>query len=369
MRRRKLARVRPTASDRLGLRNNSDAPVRAAGEVAGHLQWAKKPLRVGFILTNEFTLSALADFIDVLRLAADDADDSRQIRCHWHVMASSMAPIKASCGLTVSPTCGLVDPANLDYVVVVGGLLHRGIPLDRQTSAYLTWVSRAAIKLVGICTGGFVLCRLGLMRGRKCCISWFHYWDFLEEFDREVPVADQLYVVDGSRLTCPGGAASVHLAADLVRRHLGASTAQKVLHMLQIDQPKQGSSAQPAPPMELVHGNAHVSRALLCMEQNISRPISVPEIAARQGISSRHLDRLFHEVVGTSPHATYLKLRLKHARWMLELPLSLASIAAETGFSDTAHLGKAFKKAYGLNPSEERRLRSKLPGKSRANPP
>ena len=30
--------------------------------------------------------------------------------------------------------------------------------------------------------GSFVLWRLGLLRQRKCCISWYHYRDFLEEF-------------------------------------------------------------------------------------------------------------------------------------------------------------------------------------------
>jgi AraC-like DNA-binding protein len=40
---------------------------------------------------------------------------------------------------------------------------------------------------------------------------------------------------------------------------------------------------------------------------------------------------------------------------MLRLDYSLATIAANTGFSDGAHFGKAFKAAYGINPSEERR--------------
>ena len=352
--------VSDTLITRGSLRVNGPLSAAELFSVSGQLaqlQWAERPLRVGFILTNDFTLSALADFIDVLRLAADDADDSRQIRCHWHVMSSSTTSIRASCGLTISPTCELLDPESLDYIVIVGGLLHRGTPLDRRTMTYLTAAGRTEVKLVGICTGSFVLCRLGLLREKKCCISWFHYQDFLNEFEKEIPVADLLYVVDGNRLTCPGGAGCIHLAADLVRRHLGASTAQKVLHMLLIDRPKQGSSAQPAPPMELVPDNEHVSRALLCMEQNIARPISVPDIAARQGISSRHLDRLFRNVVGSAPHATYLKLRLKHAHWMLTSKLSLAAIAAETGFSDSAHLGKAFKKLYRRNPSEERRLR------------
>ena len=46
-------------------------------------QWSGKPLRVGFVLTRDFTLSAFSDFVDLLRLAADDADHSYPIRCQW----------------------------------------------------------------------------------------------------------------------------------------------------------------------------------------------------------------------------------------------------------------------------------------------
>src|SRR4051794_3173332 len=80
-------------------------------------------LRVGFVLAPNFTLTALSNFVDVLRLAADEGDRSRPIACAWHVMDSSKRPIRSSCGLTVDPTSALLDPQDLDYVVVVGGLL------------------------------------------------------------------------------------------------------------------------------------------------------------------------------------------------------------------------------------------------------
>jgi transcriptional regulator GlxA family with amidase domain len=319
------------------------------------LRWGAKSLRVGFVLTNEFTLSAFADFIDVLRLAADDADRSRPIRCQWYVMSSSEKPVKSSCGLLVCPTSRFVDPLDLDYIVVVGGLLRRHSPLDRKTMDYLTRAGRTNVKLAGICTGSFVLCRLGLLVGKKCCISWFHYRDFLEEFHNLVPVADQIYVVDGNRITCPGGAGVVFLAADLVSRHLGVSTAQKVLHIQQIDRLKPGSSVQPAPPFEVTRQNDRISRALLLMEQNLARAIPISKIASSLDTSTRQLERLFKETVGCAPQAAYLQIRLKHARWMLNTDLSLASIAADTGFSDGAHFGKAFKAMYGINPSDERR--------------
>jgi transcriptional regulator GlxA family with amidase domain len=209
---------------------------------------AIRPLRVGFILTNNFTLTALSNFVDVLRLAADDGDNSRPIRCQWHIMSDSDEPIKSSSGLLIYPTSRLINPAELDYVVVVGGLLHRGPQIDERTKKYLLAAADTNVDLIGVCTGSFVLWRLGLLGQKKCCISWYHYRDFLEEFGETLPVADQLYVIDGKRITCSGGIGVAYLAAHIVELRMGLSSAQKALHIMQIDRMKPGSSAQSAPP-------------------------------------------------------------------------------------------------------------------------
>ena len=139
------------------------------------------------------------------------------------------------------------------------------------------------------------------------------------------------------------------------RPHIGVSTAQKVSHMLQIDRPKPDSSVQPAPPCGFYGQNELISRALLLMERNLACTVPISEIASSLETSTRQLERLFKESIGCAPQVAYRRIRLKHARWMLRSGLSLTSIAADTGFSDGAHFGKAFKAMYGVNPSEERR--------------
>ena len=314
-----------------------------------------KPLRVGFVLTNSFTLSALSNLVDVLRLAADDGDLSRPIRCRWHIMSHNADAVRSSAGVAVLPTAPLLDPVELDYIVVVGGLLHKGAQIDEVTSRYLVRAGKSLVAMVGVCTGSFVLYRLGLLEGKKCCVSWYHYRDFIEEFDDFIPSADQLFVVDGRRITCSGGAGVQYLAAYLVDRHLDASSAQKALHILQVDRMRPGSTSQPAPPSAEAADDERISRALIVMEQNLARPATIATIASKLKMSPRQLERLFKEKFGSSPQVAYLQLRLKHARWMLRTDLNLASIAAETGFADGAHLSKAFKASFGVNPSDARR--------------
>lgn len=322
-----------------------------------HSRAVQPKLKVGFLLLHNFTLTAFATFVDVLRLAGDEGDRSRPIACDWQVMSAGRRPVRSSCAIEVQPTSGLIDPSGFDYVVVVGGLLRDVPPLPPETTTYLHKAAAAGVPLVGVCTASFVLCRLGLMEHRKCCVSWYHYREFIEEFPHLVPVADLLFAIDGDRITCSGGAGVADLAARLVARHLGEAQAQKALDILLVDRPRDEASPQPAP-----HPDAHaghdrrVQRALLMMEQNLADPLTTPEIASRLGLGARQFERLFQDQLGTSPHQAYLDLRLKHGQWMLRnTSATTAQIAADLGFVDSSHFGRAVKTRLGMTPAAFRK--------------
>jgi transcriptional regulator GlxA family with amidase domain len=125
-------------------------------------------------------------------------------------------------------------------------------------------------------------------------MSWYHYHDFLQEFDAIVPVADELYVVDGDRVTSSGGIGAALAAAHLVERRLDAGSAQKALRIVQIDRARSTATLQPAPPLTLSCDDDRVTRALLIMEQNINSPIQSmklpPEFRLVDVTSSAHLN-------------------------------------------------------------------------------
>lgn len=312
---------------------------------------ARPRLSVGLIPATNFTLSALSLFVDVLRLAGDEGDKSRPIGCRWEIMSSS-ATIRSSCGLTIARTSPLVDPRQFDYVAIVGGVLHAGRQVDDATLAYLREAAGLGIPLIGLCTGSFILARSGLMAGRACCVSWFHYGDFRAEFPDGKAVADRLFLVDRDRITSSGGSGVADLAAYLIERHVGGSSAQKSLHILLLDQARQGTDAQPHPRVENYVGNERVSRALLLMEQNMSVPLKIAALAERLGLSSRQLERLFRDAVGDRPSRVYRGLRLRYALWLLEnTRRSVTDVALESGFADCAHFSRNFKQMFKVSPS------------------
>ena len=316
----------------------------------------RTPLRVGIVLAENFTLSAFALFIDHLRLAADEGDRSRPLNVQWSIMASKPDPLRASCGVMTTPTSSFLDPRELDYVVMVGGVLHAGRQIDEATERYLKRVAEAGVPLIGMCTGSFILCRIGLMKGRKACVSWYHYQDFLDEFPDHDVVADRLFVADGDRITCSGGAGAADLASHLIERHIGWSVAQKASQVLLFDRTRGGAEAQPHPPMSEKVNDPRVRRALLLMEQNLARPLAISQVAGKLGLSTRQFERLCHATLGMSPASAYRHLRLRYAHWLIgNTDRSVTEIAHEAGFADCAHFSRQFKETYGSSPSGQRR--------------
>ena len=321
-------------------------------------------LSVGFVLLNRFTLMPFAAFVDCLRLAADEGDRGRQLRCQWTFMTSSGQAAESSCGAFISPCETFCRPEQFDYIAVIAGIQDDSVPADRQAMAYLRRAADAGVPLIGVCTGVFALVQAGVMERRRCCVSWYHHHDIMRRFPEMEPVADRLYVDDGDRITCAGGAAAADLAAYLVERHLGRAWAMKSLHIMLLDEARTGTQPQPQPVVLGNIGNPLVRRAVALLEQNLGESISIEILAERVGTSRRNLERRFHETLGVSPQKFARDLRLRYGLWLLHYTgKSITEIGERCGFADTAHFSRHFRSAFGMTPTQLR----KCPGGSSDN--
>ncbi len=308
-------------------------------------------LRVGIVTLRNFTLLPYAGFIDVLRLATDEGDRSRQRACRWTVMSDDGRDIRASCGNVVRVNGAFRDPREFDYVVVVGGLLHETPQSDPATDAWLSEAAGRNVPLVGLCTAVFTLLRLGLMSGRQCCVSWFHYRDLKRAFPDVTPVADRIFVADGPRITCAGGTAAIDLAAWLVARHLGEGAANKAMHILLAEAARPADAPQPhivagQPPQD-----PRLERAVAMIEQQFAEPLAIDVMAAAVGVSRRQLERIFRAELGLSPWQYALERRLRQGHWLLtHTDQSITDIAQACGFADASHFSRRMRANFGAAP-------------------
>lgn len=312
-------------------------------------------LRIGFILSRAFTLSAFALFVDTLRLASDELDRSGRVTADWQVLASSRNPVRSSCGVQLVPTSAFVDPASFHYIVVVGGLLAEPEPVDAEALRYLRRAAAANVPLIGLCTGSFILAQAGLMKGHECCVSWLHAREFQDRFPDHVVRSDRIFHLDESRGSCAGGSSAADMAALLVRRWISEDAERNALEVLQIDQARSPSHLQARRIFGDETYDVRVKAVLLSMEQHVTDCLSIAQLARQVGLSRRQLERLFREKAGMSPARAYNRVRLAHAKSLVtNTDASMLEIALEAGFESASHFSRTFKKFHGQTPSELR---------------
>lgn len=315
-------------------------------------QTKQERLRIGFILARSFTLSAFGMFVDTLRLASDESDRSGRRFADWQVLASTRHLITSSCGVQVVPTSDLVDPTEFDYIVVIGGLLNHESPIDNETTTYLKKAASRKVKLIGVCTGTFILADAGLMNNHLTCVSWLHYDAFRERFPELDVRADTIFNLDRSRGSCAGGSSAADMAASIVRRHISKEAERNAMEVLQIGKARSALDIQARRPLSIDCDDPKVQAALIIMERNIENTLSIPELAAAVGVSRRQLERLFLEKTKSSPALAYRRVRLDRARHLLlQTKAPLIEIALEVGFENASHFARIFARTYGQSPT------------------
>ena len=79
--------------------------------------------------------------------------------------------------------------------------------------------------------------------------------------------------------------------------------------------------------------------------------VRTTELAAQLGMSERQLERRFLSWIGMSPKAVARVVRLQRLAAHFHSGMSWAEIAAETGFSDQAHMVREFRAMTGTTPA------------------
>ncbi|MGW6282615.1 helix-turn-helix domain-containing protein [Kribbella sp. NPDC055071] len=99
-----------------------------------------------------------------------------------------------------------------------------------------------------------------------------------------------------------------------------------------------------------------VEAMLRHLRDNLSRPITVRDVAAVAHLSERHAERLFQHQTGASIMSTLRRLRLElAAQLLLDPALTVTEVARSCGYSDVRPFSTAFRRHYGRTPGEHRR--------------
>lgn len=112
---------------------------------------------------------------------------------------------------------------------------------------------------------------------------------------------------------------------------------------------------------DTVHLSSNLSNILDYVHLHFTERLTVEQLSAKFGISSRHFIRLFQSATGTGFSEFLQHKRVEYAcRLLLETDYKIAYIAKSSGYKDTGHFNTLFHKIVGSSPSLYRKTNKPL---------
>ncbi|KGN37096.1 GlxA family transcriptional regulator [Knoellia subterranea] len=267
------------------------------------------------------------------------------------------APIRTATGLTLQSDLALESVRGpLDTLIVSGGLGFVEAMDDDILVAHVRRLARETRRVASVCTGSGILAAAGLLTGRRAATHW-HHADYLSRRFPDVHFDEApIFVTDDGICTSAGVTAALDQTLAFVEADAGAELARAVARHLVTYLQRPGNQAQmsmftaaPPPQSELVRDTVDF------VESHLGEDLSTTALARRVGVSERHLGRLFHESVGTSPGRYVRRCRVEAAAHLLTTTrLTVEAITARCGLGTVETLRQAFHSRYGVSPSHYR---------------
>ncbi|WP_051570863.1 helix-turn-helix domain-containing protein [Cryptosporangium arvum] len=110
-------------------------------------------------------------------------------------------------------------------------------------------------------------------------------------------------------------------------------------------------------------GRRQVDRVVGYMHAHLSDDVTLDALAAQANVSKYHFVRLFTRATGRTPHRYLRDLRLRRGAELLAGPESVQRIALACGYRSPGQFATAFRREYGVSPTDYRR------GESRSESP
>ncbi|WP_432735762.1 DJ-1/PfpI family protein [Maridesulfovibrio sp. FT414] len=148
-------------------------------------------------------------------------------------------PLRGIGGLRMIPDYSFEDAPDLDVLLLPGtGEVEK---YALSSGEALAWVQDQFDKveyMTAVCTGGLILQKAGLLKGRRATTHW-QLMDYLAEDPEVTELPEMRYVRDGKVVTSQGVSAGIDMALWLVGQIHDPDHARMVRKILQYD---------PAPP-------------------------------------------------------------------------------------------------------------------------
>lgn len=278
-------------------------------------------------------------------------------------------PVTTTAGLRLMPDLSLDEvDFPVDTLVIPGRPDWWAAVSDTALVAGITRLADRSRTVASVCAGAFPLAATGLLDGRRAATHWRLAGDLAARYPKVEVDDDAIFVRDGRFITSAGISAGIDLTLSLVESDLGPDIARKAAKFLVVFMARPGGQSQFSVRQSPRHPAHSVLRGVL--DQVAADPSGdhgLPALAARAGVSSRHLTRLFRTETGGTASEYVERVRVEAAQALLEAgDDALDVVARRSGFGSEETMRRAFRRRLGVSPGAYRdRFRTTRPHGSR----
>src|SRR5882757_7721816 len=284
-----------------------------------------------------------------------DRQDAGVPRYRLLVCAGEEGPLRTTGGLELTAPYGLEALARAGTVVVP---TWRSISQAPPTEA-LEAIRRAheeGARIIGLCTGAFVLAAAGLLDGRPATTHWMYAPTLAKRYPSVHVDPRELFVDDGDVLTSAGTAAGIDLCLHIVRTDHGNEAAGALARRLVVPPRRSGGQERyldRSLPEEI--GSDPLAEVVAWALEHLHEQFDVETLAARAYMSRRTFDRRFRSLTGSAPLQWLITQRVLQAQRLLETSdYSVDEVAGRCGFRSPVALRGHFRRQLGSSPASYR---------------
>lgn len=294
--------------------------------------------------------------LDVTGPAAVFAEANRQLKRKIYdvvVVSPSGGAVNSNSGLAVVTRAITGLAASRVDTLLIAGAEEAALRAVISEPAVRRWVPRCAAharRIGSVCSGTFVLAALHLIDGRRVATHWEACGALAANYPKLTVDPDALYVVDGKVWTSAGVTTGIDMALAMVEADCSADVANAIARRLVLYARRPGYQSQFSPLLDArIQADSPFSDLIDWMQNNLSRPLDVPALAARAKLGERNFYRRFFTATGSSPAHFVEALRLEAARTLIDGDLPLKGVAAKVGLTPI-RLNNAFERRFGIAP-------------------
>ena len=273
-------------------------------------------------------------------------------------------PVHTSAGFELQPTHQLGEECPSD-LIHIPALWRNPRPAVNKYHAYIPWLQeqhKNNINMTAVGTGVCFLAEAGLLDDKPATTHW-HYFDQLQKAYPQVQLERQHFTTKAGNIYC---AASVNAMAELivyqVERIFGQVIAKQAqrnfFHEIRNISEPIGVGAE----QQSRHADEAIAQAQIWIQDNLSKPLLIADIAGQFGMTQRTFHRRFTRATGIKPSDYLTEVRMAFACDLLKnTDRSILEIANYSGHPESSWFSSKFKQWSGNSPKDYRNtVRAKL---------